>query len=207
MKQVILASQSPRRRDLLEKMGVSFTAHPSNFNEQLDDSRESHEVAIELALGKAQEVAKSFPDAVVIGSDTIVVTADGRQLEKPKDRVEAKAMLYSHATGKKNEVISAVAVVCINDGVVLTGKDSTFVFFKPYDNELVDVYVATGDSLDKAGGYGIQSGAAELIDYIDGYEDTVIGFPTHLVAELLSKVGVEARAVTIDLPVRQAKSL
>ena len=199
MKKIILASQSPRRRELLAAMGVMFEVMPSNFDEKLDDSRSPEDVAIELAVGKASEVAAKNPDAIVIGSDTIV-TINGRQLEKPRDTADAYDMLKV-LSGTHNEVTTSLAVICKADGVLLTTADTTKVYFKPYDAEAVKTYVESGDTVDKAAAYGIQSGAAPLIEYIDGYYDTVIGLPTHLLAKFLAQLGVEAKPVELDCPV------
>lgn len=188
---VILASQSPRRRELLTSMGVDFEAIPSNFDERLDDTRTPAEVAIELAIGKANEVAERYPDCVVIGSDTIVTTYDGRQLEKPRDKDEAYDLL-GLLSGTYNLVTTSVAVIYKPKGIQLVGEDTAKVFFKPYEPDAVATYVESGDPMDKAGAYGIQSGAAPLISHIEGHYDTVIGLPTHLLTELLSKVGVPA---------------
>lgn len=198
---VILASTSPRRRELLRLMGVDFEIIPSNFDEKLDDTRSPQEVAQELALGKALAVAAEHPDRIVIGSDTIVTVA-GKQLEKPRDIEEAHAMLR-RLSGTHNEVTTGVAVVRQSDGLRLVSSDTTLVYFKPYDAAAVRAYLATGDSLDKAAGYGIQSGAAPLISHIKGNYDTVVGLPTRLVAEFLAQVGVGARAVELASPVPQ----
>ncbi len=201
MRKIILASQSPRRKELLTAMGVEFTVVPSNFDEQLDDSRPPEVVAIELAVGKATDVADKFPEAIVIGSDTIV-TINGRQLEKPRDTAEAYDMLEL-LSGTHNEVTTSLAVICKADGTLHTGADTTRVYFKPYDQQAVKAYVETGDTLDKAAAYGIQSGAAPLIDHIQGRYDTVIGLPTHLLSDFLSQVGIMAKPVELDCPVRQ----
>jgi septum formation protein len=203
MSTIILASQSPRRQDLLTQMGVTFVTIPSNFDEQLDDSRDPETVATELALGKALAVARSYPDSIVIGSDTIVTVA-GRQLEKPRDADDALEMLQLLA-GKANEVSTGLAVVRFSDGTRLTSADTTRVHFKPYDETLTRQYVATGDPLDKAGAYGIQSGAAPLIDRIEGNYDTILGLPTGLLAQLLTEVGVRAVSVTLEVPVVQLR--
>jgi septum formation protein len=202
MRKIVLASQSPRRRELLALMGVVFDVIPSNFDEKLDESRTPDEVAIELAVGKASTVAEQYPDCIVIGSDTIV-TIDGNQLEKPRDKAEAHQMLKRYG-GTYNRVTSSVAVMCKEDGVLLTGSDNADVYFKSYDEAMVRAYVETGDSLDKAGGYGIQSGAAPLIDHIEGNYDTVMGLPTKLLANLLSQLGIKARSVKVELPAKQA---
>lgn len=201
MRKVILASQSPRRKELLAAMGVEFMVVPSNFDEKLDDSRDPEAVAIELAVGKATDVAEKFPEAIVIGSDTIV-TINGRQLEKPRDTAEAYGMLEL-LSGTHNEVTTSLAVICKATGTLLTGSDTTRVYFKPYDQQTVKAYVETGDTLDKAAAYGIQSGAAPLIDHIQGRYDTVIGLPTYLLSDFLAQLGITAKTVELDCPVPQ----
>lgn len=194
MKRVILASQSPRRRALLAAMCVQFEAMVSGFDEQLDDTRDPELVAKELALGKALAVAEQYPDAYVIGSDTIV-SIDGRQLEKPKDEQDARDMLKL-LSGRENFVITGLAVVCVNDNIRLTDAATTSVFFNPYDETLVNEYVATGDPMDKAGGYGIHALMGTLISHIEGSYDTVVGLPTEPLAELLTRCGIEARSLS-----------
>lgn len=187
-------------------MGVAFTAVPSNFEEHLDDERDAKVVALELAHGKALDVAKRFPDDYVIGSDTIMLTADGQQLEKPIDNEDARQMLYEHSRGGVNTIITAVVVVCLNQSIELSAVDIAKVYIRSFTPELkqqIDEYIATGDSLDKAGGYGIQSGADFLVDYIEGNYDTIIGFPTKVVAQLLNEVGVDAKAVAGILPIKR----
>ncbi len=202
-RKIILASQSPRRKELLRNMGLEFDVVPSNFEESLDDSRSPQDVAIELAVGKASAVAEQYPDCIVIGSDTIV-TIDGKQLEKPRDKTDAFQML-ERLSGTHNEVTSSLAVLCKADDVLLTAAPTTTVYFKPYDKQLVNAYVETGDPLDKAGGYGLQSGAAPLIDHIEGEYDTVIGLPTHTLAALLAQLGIQAKPVELPCPVRMIK--
>lgn len=197
MKKIILASQSPRRKQLLTAMGVEFETIPSGFDEYLDDNRDPELVANELALGKALEIAKRFPDAYVIGSDTIV-TIDGRQLAKPESDEEAIEMLKSLA-GKPNYVTTGVAVICVNDNVRLTQAATAAVFFKEYDEAAAKAYVATGDPFDKAGGYAIQHPLCkEMIEKLEGDHDIIIGFPTKVVATLLNECGIEAAAIEAD---------
>lgn len=182
-------------------MGVQFEAIPSNFEETLDDSRSPEEVASELALHKALAVAKLYPASIVIGSDTIV-TVDGKQLEKPHDPDDAVRLLKM-LSGKPNDVSTGVAVVRLSDNTRLVGADATKVYFKPYDEAAVTSYVRTGDPMDKAGAYGIQSGAAPLISHIEGHYDTVIGLPTNLLAGMLSRLGIMAMPVQLTSPVKQ----
>lgn len=198
---IILASQSPRRSELLAQMGVEFDVVPSNFDEQLDDSRTPEEVAVELALGKAHEVAARYPDALVIGSDTIV-ELEGMQLEKPKDSMDAKRIL-TMLSGKKNTVFTSLAIVCLAQEIEIVSADATDVYFNPFNEAAIDAYIATGDSMDKAGAYGIQSGAAVLIDHIEGDYDTVVGLPTRELSRLLQELGFASKSVLLDSPVPQ----
>ncbi len=188
MKRVILASQSPRRSALLSAMGIRFETMVSGFDEQLDNDRDPVLVAKELALGKAMAVARLHPDAFVIGADTIV-SIDGHQLEKPRDEQDARDMLRLLA-GKPNYVTTGLAVVCVNENVRLTGADTTAVFFAPYDEKRVNEYVATGDPMDKAGGYGIQALMGTMITGIEGRYDTVVGLPCAPLAKLLAQCDI-----------------
>lgn len=201
MQQIILASQSPRRKELLAAMGVDFEVIPSNFTEKLDDSRQPQEVAVELALGKARAVAEQFPDALVIGSD-LIVYINGKQLEKPVDIKDAKNMLI-HLAGKTNQVITSIVVICKSKNIELKDYDTTDVLFKPLDLTAIEAYVATGDPMDKAGAYGIQSGAAPLIESIRGNYDTIVGLPTIILARMLAECGVVSKPVSLTPSVAQ----
>jgi septum formation protein len=204
MTKIILASQSPRRKELLTQMGVEFATVPSNFDEYLDDARSPEMVAVELAFGKAMTVARQHPDDIVIGSDTIV-TVGGRQLAKAADDNEARQMLRL-LSGTHNEVTTGLVVIRLSSNLELKGSDTATVYFRPYSEELVDQYIATGDYKDKAGAYGIQSGAAPLIEYFSGNYDTVLGLPTKLLSGFLSNLGVEAKSVELQAPVEQRTS-
>jgi septum formation protein len=181
-------------------MGVTFTAVPSNFNEALDDSRTPQEVAIELGDGKANDVAEQYPNALVIGSDTIVCI-NGKQLGKPEDTEHAIAMLESLA-GKTHQVITSLVLVCKNENLYLSDVATTNVTFKPLDKALIKAYAETGDPLDKAGAYGIQSGADVLIESIEGYYDTVMGLPTAVLAKLLAQCEIAAKPANLESPVK-----
>ena len=185
----------------MAQMGVRFDVVPSSFDEQLDDTRSPEEVAKELALGKAREVAGHYPDALVIGSDTIV-EIDGKQLEKPKDPADAKRLL-TMLSGNINTVFTSLTVVCLAKAIEVVSADATNVYFKPFNEAAIDSYIATGDSMDKAGAYGIQSGAAPLIDYIAGDYDTVIGLPTRELSRILRELGISSSPVSLELPIPQ----
>lgn len=179
-------------------MGLQFQSIPSDFYEELDDARTPEAVAEELGLGKAMVVARAHPEAIVIGSDTIV-TINGRQLAKAADLDEARVMLHD-VTLHPNKVTSSLAVVCLERGLQFVGSENAWVYFKPYDAAAVEAYLATGDYADKAGAYGIQSGAAPLVDHIEGRADTIIGLPTQLLALQLQRLGFTAEPVDYPLP-------
>ncbi len=193
-----MASGSPRRKELLTLMGLAFEVIPSDFYEELDGSRTPEEVSKELGLGKAMVLARKFPDAIVIGSDSIV-TIGGRQLAKAESIEEARTMLYD-VTLHPNQVASSLAVVCLEENFESVQAENSWVYFRPFDEQAVETYLATGDYKDKAGAYGIQSGAAPLIDHITGNLDTIIGLPTHLLAPLLQRFGYDVRPVAYELP-------
>lgn len=201
MRDIILASGSPRRFELLTKMGLQFVVVPSDFDEYLDDSRTTEDIAKELGLGKALAVAATFPEALVVGSDTIV-TLQGRQLGKPRDITEAREFLKAHS-GQTVTVTSSIALVCKTLGLKQVSADTATVVFKPYDPRAAEKYLATGDWHDKAGGWAIQSGAAPLIDHIAGEYDTILGLPTKLLVKYLAKQGIKAEPVMLVPPVPQ----
>lgn len=199
MNTIILASQSPRRKQLLAAMGVQFQTIPSNYDEQLDDTRDIEAVAIELSLGKANDVATHYPDDYVIGSDTIV-GVDGKQLGKAATIDEAREMLQMLA-GKRSVVTTGLAVVNRRKGIVLTTTDTVGVYFKPESDEIArlrEEYLLSGDWTDKAGAYGIQTIYGTLIDRIDGDYDTIVGLPTKPLAAMLNSLGVDAHTVQHD---------
>lgn len=200
-RKIILASGSPRRKELLAKMGVTFQVVPSDFYEELDDNRSVSDVAKELGLGKAKAVAERYPEAYVIGSDTIV-SIGNRQLGKPADKAEARRMLRAH-DGKMAIVTTSVALVCKELGLEMVQCDQSKVYFKPFNKASVETYLKSGDWQDKAGAWGIQSGAAPLTDHIEGNYDTIIGLPTELLAQLLAVVGIKAKPVALAAPVPQ----
>lgn len=191
MRKVILASGSPRRKELLEMMGLDFTVVPSGFDEWLDDAEDPKDMAITLGLGKARDVAKHYPDAIVIGGDTIV-TVDGRQLGKAATTDEARDILRSLA-GRAHTVTTSVIVMCEEEPFEYAAADEATVTFKPYNLAEVEKYLATNDWHDKAGAYGIQSGAGPLIERIEGDLETIIGLPSRLLIEPLAHFGIAAK--------------
>jgi len=200
-RQIILASVSPRRKEILTQMGVQFKALTSDFDEYLDHDRPATEVAKELGLGKARVVAEKYPEALVIGGDTIV-TLNGVQLGKAEDIHQARQWLKDHA-GQDVLVTTSVVLVCKTLGLERAVADEATVHFKPYNEAVNEAYLATNSWVDKAGAWGIQSGAAPLIEYVVGQGDTIIGLPSHLLAKLLVEQGVPTTPLDVPLPVPQ----
>lgn len=188
MRQIILASGSPRRKELLTMMGLTFDVVPSEFEEWLDDAKHTADVAIALGLGKARDVAAKYPEAIVIGGDTIV-TIDGKQLGKAATPEEARVMLQGLA-GKPHTVTTSVVVICLAEKFEYANADEAKVVFKPYDEKATETYITSGGWRGMAGAYAIQNGALALIDHIEGDIETIIGLPTRLLVDPLAHFGV-----------------
>jgi septum formation protein len=190
---LILASTSPRRRELLALLGVPFDVKSPSFEERLVADRPAIKQVQSIAQGKAQSVARQEPEAVVLGSDT-VVELDHDVLGKPADLAEARAMLRRLA-GRDHHVCTAVALVCSARAIDVVLSTSV-VRMKPFDELVHERYLATGESLGKAGAYSIQGAGGDLVDSIDGDFPTVVGLPLRMVAQLLTQAGVR---VPVDL--------
>ncbi|MCD7919059.1 MAG: Maf family protein [Clostridiales bacterium] len=190
MMKLILASQSPRRKALLEQMGFQdFETIPAQGKEEADLTLPPEEYVERLALHKAREVAANQgEDAVVIGADTIVVL-DGHILGKPKNAAEALQMLTA-LSGRKHLVHTGVAVVC-GDEVELRHETTKVTFCTLTQREML-AYIATGEPMDKAGAYGIQGRGALFIDKIEGDYYNVVGLPISCLNRMLGRFGVQS---------------
>ncbi|MBU6432282.1 MAG: septum formation protein Maf [Nitrospirae bacterium] len=189
---LILASTSPRRHELLALLGIPFEARSPSFEERLVPDRPAIEQVQSFAQGKARSVARQEPEAIVLGSDT-VIELDHAVLGKPADLAEARAMLRCLA-GRDHQVRTAVALVCSACATDVVALSTAVVRMKPFDERVHEHYLATGESLGKAGAYSIQGEGGDLIDSIDGDFPTVVGLPLRLVAQLLTQVGVSVPA-------------
>ena len=184
MKQIILASQSPRRKELLEKCGYAFLTEPADIDETINEDQNLCEEIQRLSRRKAEHVLEKHPDSVVIGSDTIVVV-DNRVLGKPKDQEDAKSML-KQLSGRAHQVITGICIMSNERGY--TDAESSDVHFSGLsDQEILD-YIATGECDDKAGAYAIQGYGAKFITRIEGDYYSIMGFPLHLVYEELKNI-------------------
>lgn len=172
--ELILASGSPRRKELLARTGRSFRVIVSAADEIAAADMEPASVAMQNARVKALAVAANAPDsATVIGADTIVVL-DGRIFGKPGDEDDAQRMLRELA-GRTHQVITGVCLV--RGGQCETFAETTNVCFRKLSASEIDAYIATGEPLDKAGAYGIQGAAGAFVDHIEGDYDNVVGLP------------------------------
>jgi septum formation protein len=184
---LILASTSPRRRDLLTLLGVPFDVNSPSFEERLVANRPAIQQVMSFAQGKAQSVARQEPEAIVMGSDT-VIELDHDVLGKPDDLAEARAMLRRLA-GRDHHVRTAVALVCSTRAINVVALSTAVVRMKPFDEHAHERYLATGESLGKAGAYSIQGEGADLVDSIDGDFPTVVGLPLRLGGQLRALAG------------------
>ncbi|MBQ1771666.1 MAG: septum formation inhibitor Maf [Clostridia bacterium] len=183
---IILASASPNRKELLERIGLPFSVVISHVVENVSSSLPTGEYVTELARQKAESVAADYPDACVIGADT-VVDLDGTILGKPHTPENAKAYL-SAMQGREHLVYTGVAVTV--HGKTIVDVEKTSVTFAPMSGEEIEWYVATGDPLEKAGAYGIQGPAGLFVSAIRGDYFNVVGLPIHLLYRMLQKSDV-----------------
>ncbi len=189
---IILASQSPRRRQLLGQIGLDhFIVRPARGEEVMDPALSPAQLVEELSRQKAREVAgASDPGDLVIAADT-VVAIDGRVLGKPHDREEACAML-SALSGREHTVYTGVTVC--RDDRMLTQHEATQVRFRSLSPREIRAYVDSGEPMDKAGAYGVQELGALLVEGIRGDYFNVVGLPLCRLGQMLSQFGVELLA-------------
>jgi septum formation protein len=182
---IVLASGSPRRKEILESLGVTFTVLPSNCDETVDSRTSPADAVSELALRKANAVADQAPNSLVIGSDT-VIDLDGRIVGKPQTDEDAAATLRE-LSGRAHIVRTAVAVVNTETNHSEVGASEARIQFRDLTDSEIQEYIATGEPMDKAGAYAIQGIGRSLVASVEGSQDTVIGFPREVVTQLLAK--------------------
>jgi septum formation protein len=182
---IVLASASPRRRELLMQAGLAFEVRAADIDESLHCGETATDYVRRLALEKAHAVAAREPHAVVLGADTTVVL-DGNILGKPASVDEARTML-ERLSGRVHQVHTGNAAVWGER--TLAHIETTDVTFGPIETRELEHYLASGDSMDKAGAYGIQGYAARWIPRIDGCYFNVMGLPIAAVVELLQRLG------------------
>lgn len=185
---IILASASPRRKEILEKTGLKFRVDESGCEEKKDTGLRPHDLAKFLSREKAREVARRHGNALVIAADTIVVLR-GRIFGKPCDKEQAKEMLRVFS-GKTHSVITGFTIIDTASKKELSRSIRSKVFFKRLSADEIEAYIRSGEPLDKAGAYGIQGLGAVLIKGIEGDFFNVMGLPLNALAESLKKFGV-----------------
>jgi septum formation protein len=183
---LVLASMSPRRRELLEQVGLRFDVSPADVDEAALPGEDAIRHVERLALEKARVVAARRPDAVVLAGDTVVVV-DGEILVKPRDAADAVDMLL-RLQGRTHRVETGIAMVAPG-GVELLEVVGADVRFRAFDREFATAYVATGEPMDKAGAYGIQGYGAVLVEGVDGDFFAVVGLPVARVVGMLETLG------------------
>ena len=181
---VILASQSPRRRDLLTLIGITHEVQPANIDESYLTGETPREHAERLARGKASAIGA--PEAVTIGSDTIVVV-DGDVLGKPRDRAHAAEMLR-RLSGRSHVVMTGVAVRW--QGRMASSLEEVGVTFRALSDAEIERYIDTGEPMDKAGAYGIQGYGATIVERVDGDYFAVMGLALNRMVRLLRELGL-----------------
>ena len=184
---IILASSSPRRKEILQMFNLEFNVHPSNIDENIN-IKNPYEFVQSLSYNKAKDVSDKNPDSLVIGCDTIVHIND-KILGKPVNEEDAFSMLKL-LSGKCHEVATGISLVCKNKNINLTSHEITKVYFNNLSDEEILSYIKTGEPLDKAGSYGIQGLASVFVEKIDGCYFNVVGLPTSKLYNLLGRIGV-----------------
>lgn len=206
-RRIILASGSPRRVDLLEKLGLAFVTVASTLEEVVEPGLRPEDVATSLASQKALEVSSRLktddePEGILIlGADTVVVV-DDQILGKPVNVGDARRMLKL-LSGRCHQVITGVSLVLMPESAVEEGFESSKVFFRDVDQAEIDSYIVTGEPMDKAGAYALQGIGSAFVDRIEGCYTNVIGLPVPLVVGMLRSRGVSV----LGLPDRSGPCL
>lgn len=185
---IVLASSSPRRKELFESLNIPFIIDPSNFDEKSDTKENPRALAKKLALSKAKDVAKRYKNAIIIGADTIVALK-GIVLGKPKDKDDATKMLR-FLSGKTHFVITGLAIIDQLSKKITSKSIVSKVWFKKLTDEKIEKYIQTGEAFDKAGAYGIQGKGSLLVEKIEGDYANIVGLPLEVLKKELKKLGV-----------------
>lgn len=189
MSKIILASSSPRRKMLLEQLGLDFEVIASNIEEEIELGLSPQEVVKSLAYQKAKNVADGiYGDHLVIGADTIVVL-NTEILGKPINEKDAYCMLKK-ISGQTHEVMTGICVINTADGSNLVECDISSIKLREINEEEIEVYLRSGEPLDKAGAYGIQGLASVFVEKIEGSYTGIVGLPVFVVDKMLKHYGV-----------------
>lgn len=185
MKKIVLASSSPRRREILEKYNVDFQIFKSHISEKISFNDEPFQVVMSLAFQKAEDISNGLDfDAIVLAADTIVYL--DKVIGKPKDELDAYRILES-LSGKEHSVITGIAIIDTSLGKKVVDYEITKVKFRELQPEKINRYLSTEEFKDKAGAYGIQGYGEILVDWIEGSYSNVVGLPIVKVDKLLER--------------------
>jgi septum formation protein len=187
-RRIVLASASPRRKELLEQVGLGFTVDPSDFPENLRSDLSPEGLVKAISIGKATTIAKKYQDAVIIAADTIGVVR-GNIIGKPHTEDEARKMLEL-ISGKSHRVITGLTLIDSKTSKMITRIVETRVYIKKLSPLEIHNYVKTGEPLDKAGAYAIQGLGSVIVEKISGDYFNVVGLPLNALAECLKEFGV-----------------
>ncbi len=188
MKRIILASQSPRRREIMELLRIEFECCPADINEFFLSGENPREAVRRIAKSKAEKVRQQLESGLIIAADTVVV-CNGEMLGKPDDAQDAFNKL-SMLKGRKHEVITAVCVIDAESGFFEVQDETSRVYFRDITDEEIRAYILTGEPMDKAGAYAIQGTGAVFIERIEGCYFNVVGLPLKNVYIMLKRLGV-----------------
>lgn len=191
MKTIILASGSPRRKEILERVGLKFKIVESNFDEKIDPELKlkPHDLVKKFSLEKAKAVAKNHKNSIIIGADTIVFI-DKQILGKPKDEKHAQQMLKL-LSGRSHFVVTGFTIINTTSNKTVTKSIETKVWMKQLSTQEIDDYIATNEPFGKAGAYAIQEKGSVFIEKITGDFFNAVGLPIYALAQELRKLGVE----------------
>lgn len=182
-REIILASTSPRRKEILSLLGLPFRAVPPPFEEILSEKRSIAEEVTSFAEGKARSVMDEFPDSVIIGSDTLI-ECEGKKVGKPRDPEDAKQILR-RLSGRSHRIWTAVSLIDLQQPSVETTIETIQVVMRPMDEVEINCYVATGEPIDKAGAYSLQGEGRRFIERLEGDYLAAVGLPLKPIAAFL----------------------
>ncbi|MGZ6970172.1 MAG: Maf family protein [Thermoanaerobaculia bacterium] len=184
---IVLASGSPRRKEILASLGLTFTVSAADVEESLFPGESASDASERLARAKAEAAAAGAPEALVVAADTLVVL-DGDALGKPRDRADARRMLAA-LSGRAHDVVTGVA--CAHGGRIVSGRETTRVVFAAMTGAEIAAYSATGEPDDKAGAYALQGIGGLFVERVEGSPSNVVGLPVRLLYRLASELGVD----------------
>lgn len=190
MKKIILASSSPRRKELLKKLGIPFEVVASQFEELMDSTIDSHSLAKKLSFGKAQAVASYYKNSIIIAADTFIV-CNGELMGKAHTEAEARKML-NKLSGRQHLVITGFAVIDTQTNRTISYSEQSTVYIKKLNKKDIDDYIKSGEPFEKAGAYAIQGLGAKIIEKYEGDYFNIVGLPINSLSKTLAEFGIKS---------------